>query len=63
VDAERTRYEDASFEVVSSSVGVIFAPERRAELDRTMAGVYERFRGEDGIHQSRPYLVILGTRR
>ena len=38
-------------------------PERRAELNRTMAEFFERFRGEDGIHQSRPYLVVLGTRR
>jgi ubiquinone/menaquinone biosynthesis C-methylase UbiE len=38
-------------------------PERQAELNRTMAEFFERFRGEDGIHQSRPYIVILGTRR
>jgi SAM-dependent methyltransferase len=38
-------------------------PERRAELNRAMAEFFERFRGEDGIHQSRPYIVILGRRR
>jgi SAM-dependent methyltransferase len=37
-------------------------PERRAELNRTMAEFFERFRTDDGIHQSRPYIVILGTR-
>jgi len=37
-------------------------PERQAELDRTMAEFYERHRTNGGIHQSRPYLVILGAR-
>ena len=38
-------------------------PERRAELNRTMVEFFERFRTDDGIHQPRPYTVILGTRR
>jgi SAM-dependent methyltransferase len=38
-------------------------PERRAELARTMAAFFEQYRDGDGIHQPRPYLVILGTRR
>jgi SAM-dependent methyltransferase len=36
---------------------------RREELDRRMAEFFERHRTNDGIHQSRPYLLILGTRR
>src|SRR5437763_4127396 len=35
-------------------------PERQAELSRAMAEFFEGFRTDDGIHQSRPYLVILG---
>jgi SAM-dependent methyltransferase len=38
-------------------------PSRRAELDRTMAAFFERFRTGDVIRHSRPYLLILGTRR
>jgi SAM-dependent methyltransferase len=38
-------------------------PGRRAELNKTMAEFFERFRTDGGIHQSRPYIVILGTRR
>jgi SAM-dependent methyltransferase len=37
--------------------------DRRAELDRVMAEFFDRFRSDDGIHPSRPYIVILGTRR
>jgi SAM-dependent methyltransferase len=38
-------------------------PERREELRRTMADFFEQFREGDGIHQPRPYLLTLGTRR
>jgi SAM-dependent methyltransferase len=38
-------------------------PERREELRRTMADFFEQFREGDGIHQPRPYLLILGRRR
>lgn len=38
-------------------------PERGEELHRRMVEYLERFRTNGGIHQSRPYLLILGTRR
>ena len=38
-------------------------PARREELDRKAAAFYEEFRTDGGIHQPRPYLLILGTRR
>ena len=37
--------------------------ERRNELDERMVAFYEQFRRNGGIYQSRPYLLILGTRR
>jgi SAM-dependent methyltransferase len=37
-------------------------PQRREELDRRMVAFYEQFRTDGGIRQSRPYLLILGTR-
>jgi ubiquinone/menaquinone biosynthesis C-methylase UbiE len=39
------------------------APERREELRRAFVEFFERYRSDDGIHQPRPYLVVLGTRR
>lgn len=38
-------------------------PGRREELHRAFADFYEGYRGDGGIHQPRPYLVVLGTRR
>jgi SAM-dependent methyltransferase len=38
-------------------------PERREELHRAFAGFYEQYRTEEGVHQPRPYVVVLGTRR
>jgi SAM-dependent methyltransferase len=38
-------------------------PERREELRRTMTAFFEQFRDRDGIHQPRPYIIALGTRR
>jgi SAM-dependent methyltransferase len=38
-------------------------PERRKELDERMIAFFEQFRRNGGIYQSRPYLLILGTRR
>lgn len=38
-------------------------PERRKQLHRAFVGFYEGFRTDDGIHQPRPYLIVLGTRR
>jgi len=38
-------------------------PERREELGRRMADFWEGFRVDGGIHQPRPYLIVLGTRR
>jgi SAM-dependent methyltransferase len=38
-------------------------PERREELGRRVVEYYERFRQDGGIHQPRPYLLVLGTRR
>jgi SAM-dependent methyltransferase len=37
--------------------------DRRAELDERMVAFFEQFRRNGGIHQSRPYLLIRGTRR
>jgi SAM-dependent methyltransferase len=38
-------------------------PGRREELQRRAVEFFEEFRTNGGIHQSRPYLLILGTRR
>ena len=38
-------------------------PERREELHRAFVDFYEGYRTGDGIHQPRPYLVVLGRRR
>ena len=38
-------------------------PERRGELDRKMVRYFEGFRTDGGIHQPRPYVLALGTRR
>ncbi|WP_113703888.1 class I SAM-dependent methyltransferase [Nonomuraea lactucae] len=38
-------------------------PERCEELHRVFADFYEGFRTDGGVHQPRPYLVVLGTRR
>jgi SAM-dependent methyltransferase len=38
-------------------------PDRRQELRRAFVEFFERYRSEDGIHQPRPYLVVLGARR
>jgi SAM-dependent methyltransferase len=38
-------------------------PARRDELDERMVAFYEQYRRNGGIHQERPYLLILGTRR
>lgn len=37
-------------------------PERRQELRRAFVEFFERYRTDEGIHQPRPYLVVLGTR-
>lgn len=37
--------------------------ERAEELHRAFVDFYEGFRGENGVHQPRPYLIVLGTRR
>lgn len=37
--------------------------ERREELRRAFVDFFERYRTANGIHQPRPYLVVLGTRR
>lgn len=39
------------------------ARERRDELRRAFIDFYEGYRTDDGIHQPRPYLIVLGTRR
>lgn len=38
-------------------------PERQEELRRAFVDLYEGFRGNEGVHQPRPYLVVLGRRR
>ena len=38
-------------------------PERREELHRAWVDFCERYRTNGGIHQPRPYLLVLGTRR
>jgi hypothetical protein len=38
-------------------------PERRDELHRAFAGLFDGYRTDNGIHQPRPYLIVLGTRR
>jgi SAM-dependent methyltransferase len=38
-------------------------PAQREELDRKVTAFYEGFRTNGGIHQPRPYLLVLGTRR
>lgn len=37
--------------------------EQRGELHRTFVDFYEGYRTSGGIHQPRPYLIVLGTRR
>jgi SAM-dependent methyltransferase len=37
--------------------------ERRSELDRAMAAMFESYRGETGITVERRYIVVTGTRR
>ncbi|GAA2894952.1 class I SAM-dependent methyltransferase [Streptosporangium fragile] len=38
-------------------------PGRREELRRAFVEFYEGYRTKDGVHQSRPYLVVIGVRR
>jgi SAM-dependent methyltransferase len=38
-------------------------PERREELHRAFVDFYESYRTDGGIHQPRPYLIVLGTKR
>ncbi|AEF41515.1 class I SAM-dependent methyltransferase [Hoyosella subflava] len=38
-------------------------PERRAQLRQDFADFFEGYRTAEGIHQPRPYLIVLGTRR
>src|SRR5919204_6815634 len=56
VDAESTPYEDASFDVVSSSVGVTFAPDHRA-IARELARVTEPG-GRIGLTAWRPEVGV-----
>ena len=56
-DCERLPYEDASFDVVSSTVGIMFSPDHSASA-RELARVTR-----PGGHQPRAYYVVLGTRR
>jgi ubiquinone/menaquinone biosynthesis C-methylase UbiE len=38
-------------------------PERRKELRGAFVAFYESYRTNGGVHQPRPYLIVLGTRR
>lgn len=38
-------------------------PEQREAFHRDFAALYESYRTNGGVHQPRPYLVVLGTRR
>ncbi len=38
-------------------------PERREELHRAFVDFYEGYRTNGGVHQPRPYLIVLGTKR
>jgi hypothetical protein len=38
-------------------------PGRRDELHRAFAGFFEGYRTDGGVHQPRPYVIVLGTRR
>ena len=62
-DVENLRLDDASFDVVSSSVGAIFAPDRGEELHRACVGLIEGDRVGEKIRQERLYTVILGRRK
>jgi len=37
--------------------------DRREDLHRAFVTFYEGYRTSGGVHQSRPYLIVLGTRR
>jgi SAM-dependent methyltransferase len=60
---------EAIWELTRDSVGPAKAlygslePERQEELRRAVVDFYDRYRTGNGIHQPRPYLLILGTRR
>ncbi|MEK6274991.1 MAG: class I SAM-dependent methyltransferase [Actinomycetota bacterium] len=59
---------EAAWQELSSSYGPTktlaesLSPERREELRRSVVSFYEELRANGGVHHSRGYLLILGTR-